>query len=339
MTTPERELTAPVDLCLADGIHLNPAAKGWSRRPLHNANLRGARGRTKRWDYWAILTGDLVIAVTYADVDYLGIVAVEWFDLATDEKGGRKVATPGALGLSLPDVPGSAPLAFHRRSLRLDVTDDVHGTTIRARWRERDGTASALDACVALPKCHESLNVVIPWSETRFQYTSKHQARRVTRALRRGSETTRLEGAYAVLDVGRGRWPYRTRWNSGGGAGRARDGAVIGLQLGGKWTVGTGATENGVLVDGRLTKLGDELAWEYDLRHPLRPWRVRAPGGEVDLVLTPRYDRHVKVNALVLGIEVHQVFGTWSGDVRTDEGAVHRLEGIAGFAEESRSRW
>lgn len=51
MATHERELTEPVDLAAADGRSLNPAARGWSRRPLHRANLRGGWGRTKRWDY------------------------------------------------------------------------------------------------------------------------------------------------------------------------------------------------------------------------------------------------------------------------------------------------
>ena len=40
MTTHEPEITEPVDLCLPDG-RLNPAAVGWTRRPLHRANLRG----------------------------------------------------------------------------------------------------------------------------------------------------------------------------------------------------------------------------------------------------------------------------------------------------------
>ncbi len=344
MSTHERELHAPVDLCRPDGVHLDPAAVGWSRRPLHRANLRGVWGRTKRWDYWALLAGDLVVAVTYADVDYLGIAAVEWIDLRTGAKGGREVAVPGARGIALPDVPGTAPLRFRGRALELAIDDDDGGTSIRARWSERDGRAGSLDAYVTLPKGHESLNVVIPWSETRFQYTSKHQALPATGTLTRDGASVRLEdapgGAFGVLDVGRGRWPYRTRWNWGGGAGRTADGGhVVGLQLGGKWTVGTGATENGILVDGKLTKIGDELAWDYDWDAPLRPWGVRAPSGEVDLVLTPRYDRHVKVSALLLATEVHQVFGAWTGTVRTDDGAEHRLDGIAGFAEESRSRW
>ena len=107
-----------------------------------------------------------------------------------------------------------------------------------------------------------------------------------------------------------------------------------------KWTEGTGFTENGVIVDGRLTKLGHELRWTYDWDDPLTPWRVersRRPARRS--MLTPRFDKHTKVEALVLRSETHQVFGTWSGSFTTDEARSLTLEGLQGFAEESRSRW
>jgi hypothetical protein len=344
MATHERELTAPVDLCEPGGRRLDPAAIGWSRRPLQRANLRGVWGRTKRWDYWALLAGDLVVGITYADVDYVGIAGLAWADLASGRSGGREVVVPLARGIELPEQPGSAPLRFRGRRLELDLVDGASGTALRARWGERDGRAGALDAEVALPVGHESLNVVVPWSATRFQLTSKHQARPAAGSFTLGGATRRFGGsdaeAWGVLDVGRGRWPYRTRWNWGGGAGRAAgSGPIVGVQLGGRWTAGTGATENGILVDGRLTKLGEELAWDYDWDRPLRPWRVSAPSGALDLTLTPRFDRHAKVQALVLATEVHQVFGTWTGSVTPDGGRPLRVEGIQGFAEESRSRW
>ena len=351
MATHEREITEPVDLCTADGRRLNPMAQGWSRTPLHNANLQGGWGRTKRWDYWAILSDDLVVAITYGDVDYLGTVSVWWADLRLGTSGGREVATPGARGLALPDRPGTEPLRFRSKALEVDLVDDADGTTIAARWQEADGTEATLHARVDLSVGHESVNVVIPWSSKRFQFTSKHQARPARGTLRVG-EVERSFGspdgpsaAWGVLDVGRGRWPYATRWNWGGGAGMATDDAtVVGLQLGGKWTVGTGFTENGVIVDGRVTKIGGDLRWTYDWDHPLRPWRVHLPDGTLDLTLHPVHDRHTKVNAGLLATEVHQVFGTWTGHVTADPfadepGRTIEVAGINGFAEESRSRW
>lgn len=341
--TDERELTRSVDLCTADGRRLAPDAVGWSRTPLHRANLAGVWGRTKRWDYWAILSDDLVVALTYADVDYLGLVAVWWCDLATGDTGGRQATVPLARGVRLPEVPGSEPLTFRSPHLGVDVVDDAGGTTLTARWRERDGTLGRLDARVALPPGHESVNVVIPWSPTRFQYTSKHQARSATGALRLGDRRWAIGGrdrsAWGVLDVGRGRWPYRTRWNWGGGAGHAFDGRVVGLQLGGRWTEGTPSTENGVIVDGRVVKLGHELEWSYDWDEPLRPWRVRSPDGAMDITLDPVHDRHDRVEAVALGTEVHQVFGRWSGSAPAPDGSTVTFAGILGFAEESRSRW
>src|SRR4029079_13743281 len=152
-----------------------------------------------------------------------------------------------------------------------------------------------LRARVELAPGHESLNVVIPWSDTTFQYTSRHQPRPAAGTLT-VADTEWVFGtdtpAWGVLDVGRGRWPYRTNWNWGGGAGRGHGAGADGgerpcfaLQMGGMCTRGTGATENGVIVDGRLTKIGDELAWDYSWDDPLTDWKVRAPDGSVDLVL------------------------------------------------------
>jgi hypothetical protein len=346
MGTHERELTDDVDLCTADGRRLNPAAKGWSRRPLHTGNLRGSWGRNKRWDYWGILAEDLTIAVTYADVDYLGLADVWWCDLPTGVTGGHQPVIPLARGVELPDRPGTEPLRFRGKQYELDLVDDDGGTAITARWIERGGVPCSLDVRIDLPPGHESLNVVIPWSDRRFQYTSKHQARAARgtltvgdRVRSFGSPGDRDAEAWGVLDVGRGRWPYRTRWNWGGGAGVADTGAVIGLQFGAKWTAGTGFTENGVIVDGRLTKIGEELDWTYSWDEPMRPWQVRHRDGSLDLRLEPVHDKHTRVEALVMGTEVHQVFGRWTGHVTDADGQVHRVAGVQGFAEESRSRW
>jgi hypothetical protein len=379
-STHERELIAPVPLCAPGGRRLLAAARGWSRTPLHRANLRGGWGRTKRWDYWAVLTEDLAIAVTYADVDYLGIVSVWWADLGANREGGRERVVPFARGIELPDVPGAAPLTFDGSGLDVRIEDDPDGSTrIWADWRERDGAPGRLTAVVEQPPGHESVNVVIPWSETRFQYTSKHQARPARGQLIVGDEVRHFGGgmpagadpggaapadrgapsaadrgapsavdlggsadeppAWGVLDVGRGRWPYRTRWNWGGGAGRSTDGRVIGVQVGGRWTQGTGATENGVIVDGEVVKLGDELIWSYDWDDPMAPWSVRSPDGSLDLTLQPRHDRHARTQAVVLATEVHQVFGRWSGRVPIPDGGSAAIADILGFAEESRSRW
>jgi hypothetical protein len=129
-------------------------------------------------------------------------------------------------------------------------------------------------------------------------------------------------------------------WNWGAGSGRAVDGAVVGIQVGGKWTVGTGATENALCINGHLTKISEELLWEYDWDAPMRPWRVRTRLSDaIDVTLTPTFDRHARTSLGPLSTEVHQVFGTWTGVLRGDDGVIHRVEALLGFAEEARNRW
>ena len=62
-------------------------------------------------------------------------------------------------------------------------------------------------------------------------------------------------------------------------------------------------------MDGRLHKIGRELIWTYDWDHPMEPWKV------------------------------HQMFGTWSGTVVSEDERELRITDAQGFAEESRSRW
>lgn len=340
--THEREITTAVDLCDAQG-HLNPGARGWSRRPLHRANLRGAHGRKKRWDYWCVISGDVVVALTYADVDYLGLASLWILDQATSEPSGAQIIVPFGRRITLPDEPCTGTMRAAGRGLEVEIREAPSATHLVAAARGRRGEAIAVDLTVDKPAGHETMNVVIPWSSRRFQYTSKHTARPAAGTVTVGTRTWSLgpaSGAFGLLDLGRGIWPYSTRWNWAAAAGPAGDGTVVGLQFGGKWTEGTGFTENALCIGGRLTKIGEELEWAYSWEEPMRPWRVRTTGSDrVDVTLTPAYDRHERTNLGVVAMEVHQCFGTWSGRVVGDDGVARDIRHIRGFAEEARNRW
>ena len=116
--------------------------------------------------------------------------------------------------------------------------------------------------------------------------------------------------------------------------------ARVGVQLGGKWTDGTGMTENALVVDGRLSKLSEELVWDYDPARWLEPWRVRTPGSDrVDLTFTPTYDKVGRLQAGVASSRTDQCFGSWSGRVVPDDGGPIEVDGLLGWAEECTWRW
>ncbi|MDL4776541.1 MULTISPECIES: DUF2804 domain-containing protein [Thermomonosporaceae] len=342
---PEREITGPVDLCLPDG-RLNPAAAGWSRSPVHRANLRGW-GRTKRWEYWCVTTPRHLIALTVSDLDYLALSSVYFLEYGGREFE-RSAIAPFALGVSLPErIAGAGgadvtvgPERPTGGRVRVAIRKAPGGTRLRARCVTPDGLPVEADLTVGLPDGHETLSVVVPWSDDRFQYTSKHTARPASGSVRIGTEEYAFgEDAWGVLDHGRGRWPRAVTWNWGAASGRT-GGRLVGLQLGGRWTEGTGTTENALCVDGRLTKIGEELDWRYDLADPLAPWTIRTPDAElVDLTFAPFHDRTARIDTGLLANRTDQCFGRYSGRIRTAAGEDVQVDGLLGWAEEVRMRW
>src|SRR4051812_37993333 len=51
----------------------------------------------------------------------------------------------------------------------------------------------------------------------------------------------------------------------------------------------------------------------------MQPWHVSDPGGRLDVVLMPRFEKHSTLGGPA-GSETHQVFGLWSGRLLTDDG-------------------
>lgn len=334
----EREITESVSLTNAAG-GVNVEALGWTRTPLHDTSGIPDRrhwGRNKRWEYWAIMTPTHIIALTISCIDYLSLHSVWVYDRTTGAEIDTTVLSPGGRSATLPASLGAGPARARTRKLTLDIEELDGATRLR-------GTAPrvSFDITAARPDGHESLGVVVPWrrgdSIRRFQYTVKDVARPAHGTLTVDGTTVAVpEGSWAVLDHGRGRWPYQVWWNWAAGSGVVH-GRVIGLQLGSKWTDGSGSTENAVVVDGRLSKISEELVWNYDSSDWMRPWHVR--GANADLTFTPFHNKHSRTNALLIATRTDQLFGTWSGWILDSSGERVSVDGIEGWAEDVLNRW
>ncbi|WP_280423450.1 DUF2804 domain-containing protein [Nocardia carnea] len=321
----EREITEPVDLCRPDG-RLDPAAVGWTRRPLHRANLRG-RGRRKRWEYWGIVTPEHIVGIVASTLDYAGVHGIYVLDRETGAETTRDAVVPFGRGAVMGERSGQGVNAVRGGGVDIELSNDAAGTAIEVR---ADGVR--LSARAELPPGHESLGVVVPWSARRFQYTVKDVGRPAAGTLTLGSREYVFDDAFAVLDHGRGKWPYAIDWNWAAGY---KPG--LGVQFGGKWTEGTGSTENALVVDGRIHKISDELRWDYDPGNWLRPWHIT--GERVDAEFRPFHTRTAKTDLFVLANDTHQCFGNFHGRARTDDGRWLDLGGAVGWAEETRNRW
>lgn len=325
----DHELTAPVQLCTPRG-RLNPAAVGWTRRPLHTANLRGW-GRTKRWEYWCLVTPRHVIALTVSSLDYVGLHAVYVLDRTTGVETERTALEPAARSVRMPDRSAAGPTRAQAGAVALEFVPQ--GASVRLR-----AAAPGVRLRADVGPGQDCLGVVVPWSRRLFQLTVKDVGRPVSGTLVLGEQEVSFgsDGSFAVLDHGRGRWPYAATWNWAAGYGAVL-GRRVGLQLGGRWTDGTGTTENALFVDGRIHRLPDALEWHYDRTDWAAPWRIRGP--RVEVTLAPFHERRSRTNLLVVGSEVHQCFGRFTGAVVDDSGHRVPVDGLVGWAEEARNRW
>jgi hypothetical protein len=337
----EPELLQPVAECMPDG-RLNREAIGWSRQPLHRCNLRRHWLRKKRWNYWCVTTDEFLFSITVADLDYIGLAAAGFLEFGEPLAVEQTAIVPFARRFHLPETVRGGDVVIERRGVRLALTEEPAGTRLQADFRTRAGMSLSADLLVERPNDVETMNVVIPWSATRFQFTSKQTclpARGTVRLNRRAYPFGPSNHAFGCLDFGRGVWPYRCVWNWAAASG-VQQGHRLGITLGGKWTDGTGMTENALCVDGRLSKLSEELIFEYDRSDFMKPWRIRTPVSErIDLTLTPFYERASTVNLLLLGSTLHCMFGRFSGGVISDDGEYIAVRDLIGWAEEHRARW
>lgn len=325
----EREITAEVDLCLDNG-RLNPAAVGWSRHPVHRANLSGW-GRKKQWEYWGVVTPTHLVGVVLSNLDYAGLYSIYVFERGTGREWDREAVVPLVRDAALPRRSGEGTARSAGGNVAVEIEQTDTGSHLRA-------SAPDLEVDLALPLTpgRESLGVVVPWTTRRFQYTVKDVGRRVSGTLGVEGRTYDVpeDGSFAVLDHGRGKWRYSVDWNWAAGS---EPGGARAIQLGGQWTDGTGSTENALILDGRVHKISEDLQWRYDRSHWEGPWRIS--GERVQVELEPFHTRTARTNLGVVASDTHQCFGRFWGWALTDDGTRVSLDGLTGWAEEARQRW
>jgi hypothetical protein len=341
-TTPyvhdEPELAAAVLLC-GPGGHLNRQAVGWSRHPLHTCNLPPSLARKKKWNYWAVTSNDLLFSATIADVDRLQLGGAYIFDRRTHRHIDKTVVRPPHT-IAMPETV-SGDMIIEHPAMRVALTDEGSGTRIRVEASDFGDMRLEADIHIERPAGHETLNVIIPWSDVQFQFTSKQNTLPASGFVHLDDERFEFAApAFGCLDYGRGVWPEYTVWNWGSASG-VQDGRTVGLNLGGQWTDGTGMTENGLCVDGRLTKISEDLIFEYDRAVMMKPWRVRtAATDRIDLRFEPEFERASESGSRDgYFTNAHQMFGRYAGRVTPDGNEPVELHDLFGWIEEHEARW
>lgn len=344
---PQHELHEPSPLLDAHG---RLAQVGWSRQPLLDSNLEQARFyrlralqrlRIKRWDYYAVTTPTHFVSATLADLGYAGQVFAYVIDFEARRVREHTLTIPFSRGLTLPRNSTEGESAYDDGRVRMRFLPEPGARRVRVDWPGFDG-GRGLQAELTLhaPPHHESMTLVIPIGARRFYYNRKINCMPAEGQVRYDGREIHVRPGQALgnLDWGRGIWDYRSFWVWASASGFLPDGRTAGLNLGFGFGDTRAATENALILDGRVHKLG-AVTVDYNRADFMRPWRMRDDGGRLDLELTPFLDRTARTNLGLIASEVHQIFGRYHGTARADDGEAVTLDGLIGFAEEHRARW
>lgn len=336
-----REIVEAVAMCDQQG-KLSPDGVGWARHPIIACNVKGSLFRKKKWNYWCVTSPQLLFSATISHLDYAAVIFIYALDLATKKFQEKTVVVPFGKGCNMPDEV-YASVRYESPQLAIAFEELGGSTSIKVHCPSFGGLKQPFTASLLIerPQDHESLNIVIPWSRERFQFTSKMEALPASGTIHWHEETYSISrtDSYGCLDFGRGKWPYRAEWNWGAASGRA-DGRTIGLNFGGKWTDGTGQNENGFVVNGRLHKIHEDMIWNYNQQNYMEPWHLETKGSDrVKLRFDPIFERIAATNAVIITSKVHQLIGTYSGYIVDDSGEKIIISNLLGWAEDHAAKW
>lgn len=335
----EREITKNIQLCDKKG-NLNPEAIGFAKKPIIDCNLKGHFMRKKKWNYWCVFGDEILFSVTISHLDYAAVCFVYFLEYETQRFYEKTVTIPLGAKLNMPSKVLES-VSFSNDELEIQLLFQNNQTFINVKCDEFDNDRLHAELVVEHEQNNESLNVVIPWNRYLYQFTAKHHCLPTEGFVKIGNRKYifNKEENFAVLDFGRGVWPRKAIWNWGMASQRQRK-HVIGLNFGGKWTDGTGMTENAVFVDGKMTKIHEDVLFQYDRTNFMKPWYIKTKfTDDVHLTFCPFFERVAISDLKVIKSEVHQMVGYYDGKVKLADGTDLIIQKMLGCIEEHVALW
>lgn len=320
--------------------------RGWATeevRRYRRAAIRAHPLRTKEWDYYCVLGGDYGFAVTVADNDYLGFLAVTWFDFRAASFVSQDVIAPFPMGkFRMPESADAGDVAVAHGGLDVRYTHEPGGRRIQVRAPAFDeGRGFAADVFLAQPAMDRMVIATAFANATRsFYYNQKINCLRADGVVTVGGERFVFapHEALGVLDWGRGAWTYDNTWYWGSASGFV-DGRAFGFNIGYGFGDTSVASENMLFLDGRSHKLADVTFHMPRGAPDSAPWRFTSSDHRFEMTFAPIVDRASRADLGLIKSEQHQVFGRFTGTVVLDDGAILKIKDLLGFAEKVHNRW
>ncbi|MCI1244797.1 MAG: DUF2804 domain-containing protein [Bacilli bacterium] len=309
--------------------------------------IKAPKGRIKEWDYYYVGDKERGIALTIDDNGYMDMCSCTVFDFRVPGYEERSIMHPFSYGKrKLPATSKEGDTVYLDKNVTMKFTHENGKRHLYMVWPKFGKGGEELRCDVFLEETNpNSMVIATPFKKAaHFYYNQKINCLRASGYAKLGDDFIDLnKDAYGVLDWGRGVWTYRNAWYWSS-LNAIQDGHVIGWNLGYGFGDTKAASENMLFVDRKAYKLND-VAFDIPMDKRgrddfLKPWRFRSQTGDIDLVFTPRIDRHSLTNALIIESKQHQVYGSFSGKfLVNDLSEAIEIHDLPGFAEKVSNRW
>jgi len=339
----QRRITQPTRLLDDNG---NVAVPGWceqNRYIYSRKDIKAGAGRIKEWNFYQISNERYTVQMTFADISLAGACS---FTLMDRETGNRiDSAIPSLLTFGRFGMPETAEGPYEI-SKKLPYAEMSERVTKKARYLSFEGMSLEgkvkADLEIAIPEGLESLTMAVPFSEDKhFYLNQKINCMPVKGYITCGKQLIEFseDDTFAVLDWGRGVWPYAGDWYWGNGSKRLPDGKVFGFEIGWGFGIMEEFTENTLFYDFKAHKIG-RISLEYDENNVMNPWIFSSDDGRFEMTMTPTYDNFTQSRvAGLVGNICHQVYGKFNGYVVLDDGTKLEIKDMLAFCEHSDNRW
>jgi len=337
-------ITEPTLLLGEDGNVLKPGYCTTNLYVYNRENIKAHPSRIKEWDFYQISNDRYTVQIVFGDISFAGFGSFAFFDRETGEREDALSVIPLTFGkMNMPrttETPHKISVGYAGTKLRVVAAKNKRYLTadIRAR-RNRIKADLELEVMDGL----ESLVMAVPFEDLPgyFYLNQKMNSMPVKGYVEIGSRIFGFspQNSFAVLDWGRGVWPYKCHWYWGNGTTRLEDGSLFGFEIG--WGFGdmSAATENMLFYNGKGHKIGEVHLENNIHKDYMQPWVFSSSDGRFEMTMTPEYDNYTSSRIGPIGNRCHQVYGKWNGTVVLDDGKELHIKDMTAFCEYSDNRW
>lgn len=323
--------------------------RGYATTPILHYRRKDVakKSRLKEWDYYLAYNQDYAAALTIGKSLNLLLINITLLDFQKkNETTKSMVKLVSDRTFRMPQSSTRGNIIYKDRSLDVSIRIESNIRILTLTKRDSLNKAELELSLVLYNEPKDSMVIATPFNEDKraFYYNRKIIGMRASGYVTLHNNTYLFSpiSSYALLDWGRGVWPYRTNWYWGAAQG-SLNGYHFGFNLGYGFGDTSAATENMLFFNGIAHKLQD-ISFHIPTTNTggfdyMQPWTITSSDQRLELTFEPILERKAFLSAIVISTEQHQVFGRFRGIAILDDGTPIHITEFLGFAERVINRW